>query len=75
MVSSPDHHDIPPAYADETGLFVMPDLPPGTYTLRIQHTGYVPVLLTGVVVSTNGEANIAIVELQPKGVYLPAVMR
>jgi hypothetical protein len=75
MVSSPGHNDLPPAYADETGAFVMPDLPPGVYTLEIQHTGYAPALVTGVAVSANGETNIGEVELQWKGVHLPIVTR
>jgi hypothetical protein len=66
MISLPDHNDISPAYTDETGKFVMPTLPPATYTLKIQHTGFEPTIVKGVNVAPNSEANIGKVELQQR---------
>ena len=64
MISPADHTGIPPTYSDETGTFVMPDLPPGTYELKIQHTGFETAIVRGVEVSPNSETNIGEVELQ-----------
>jgi hypothetical protein len=66
MISLPDHNDIPPAYTDETGTFAMPDLPPDTYTLKIERTGFEPAILKGVKISPNSEATIGEVELQQR---------
>ena len=58
-------------YAGPQGTFAFPDLPPGTYTLRVKHLGYTPADVPVQVVRGRVDVRVA---LERVVVRLPAVV-
>ncbi|MCX7948157.1 MAG: TonB-dependent receptor [candidate division WOR-3 bacterium] len=59
-------------YTDENGEFVLLRVPPGTYTLKVEFTGYSPFTLKNLVVETDRTVSPpgGIIKLQETGVVL-----
>lgn len=60
------------AYTDENGRFVLQEVSPGTYTLRVSYVGYNEMLLTGIVVKADQKLTLNI-SLSPTGTSLQTV--
>jgi outer membrane receptor protein involved in Fe transport len=52
------------ARTDEGGVFVFPQLPPGTYSVRVELNGFKSVERTGVILSTKAAVNVGDVLLE-----------
>lgn len=60
------------AYTDENGHFTIPDVVPGTYTLRVSYVGYNELQLTGISVKAGQQLELKL-SLSPTGTTLQTV--
>ena len=78
MISTPDHPDVPPAFADESGVFVLDDLPPGAYTIEIRQHGFKTLRFDNVTVGEGGIVDLGNLDLRQQAqikTFLPLIQR
>ncbi len=52
---------------NQSGIFVFPALPPATYTLKVNTTGFRPYEQSGIVLTANERVSVGQIELQVGG--------
>ncbi len=78
MIASPDHPEVPPAFADANGAFALDELPPGDYTIEIRLPGFATRRIENVSVGVDGQADLGEIELQQQAqlkLFLPVTAR